>query len=211
MLLIRQACGAGETLLRYKRTIFLPPESEPRQRRALFPMRRVSKSVFIMPSSLYLGHKPENSRVVTAVLTNTMEALGKKGWACRNKNFFLELPLVTLSCNGFMAGGWREGNQEALSVLVPLRGSHSVNPSLPGLNLACNYPAVLGVLSLPPSSQGFSVLLGEWLGSWVPTINPGPGPTGRKKLCWGWKRKACLGLECGPGYHLSPPLPGPEA
>lgn len=96
--------GVGETLLRYQRTVFLHQESEPRHKRALFPMKRVSRSIFIMSSRLYLRHKPQTSRMGTAVLTNTGEALGKKGWACRNKNLFLELPWSHLA----VMASWQE-------------------------------------------------------------------------------------------------------
>lgn len=72
-----------------------------------------------MASRLYLRHKPENSRMGgTAVLPNTGEALGKKGWACGNRNLFIELSWSHLA----VMASWQEvGGRETkrLCKLVP--------------------------------------------------------------------------------------------
>lgn len=46
-----------------------------------------SRSIFIPSSYLYLRHKTERiaERRIT-LLTNTVEAFRKKGWACRSRN-----------------------------------------------------------------------------------------------------------------------------
>lgn len=114
--------------------------------------------------------------------------------------------LATFSRNGFMAGGQWEGNHEALLVLVALRGARCVGAVI-----------VLTPSCLVCSAWGHpSAFHQPWGWGRRPPSSLGPSfPQSRshswKPLCWGWKRKGRLGLECGPGYHLYPPLPGLKA
>lgn len=102
--------------------------------------------------------------------------------------------------------------------------SLSLSPS--GLNLACNYSGMLGVLSLPPISQegggaGVLGLRGEWPASLFPTIHTSPWFYGPEEALrgrgdgGGWKRKRCLDWSVAQVivWGRSPPLPGqrPEA
>lgn len=179
--------------------------------------RGFQKSLHPVPGPVPETHSREKSRA--CLLCGPMP---QKRWERKAGSVGIGTALVTLSFNGFKTGGQWEGNKEAVLVLMPLKGAGagwggcSVNLSLLGLNLACDY-FVFGVLSLPSISQsrvgGVGGLCAPWgvAGLQLPTMYTGPWSDSRKKLSWGWKRKGRLGLECGPGYHLYPPLPGLKA
>lgn len=66
---------------------------------------------------------------------------------------------------------------------------------------------MLGVLSLPCISQWGLCHSWDVAGLRLPMTNTAPGPTAGSSAAGGGSGKAGLELECGPGYHLYPPLP----